>query len=96
MRKTRKNGNSPLSIRTPKNNNNENENENENVWNVPLNNRFNIRQFAPGNNNMYSSSNLSWANRNSAPSIIRRVNARKRSRNNRYNTNRSKTKSKQN
>ena len=94
MRKTRKNGNSPLSIRTPKNNNNENENENENenVWNVPLNNRFNIRQFAPGNNNMYSSSNLSWANRNSAPSIIRRVNARKR---NRYN-NRSKTKSKQN
>ena len=91
MRKTRKGGseNRPsLTIRGRKFNNNP---YNQNVWEIPLN-KFNIKEFTDGNNNMYSSSNLSWANRNSAPSIIRRVNARKR---NRYN-NRSKTKSKQN
>jgi len=69
MRKTRKGGMEGLRIRGRKFNN---ENENENVWELPLN-KFNIRQFAPGNNNMYSSSNLRWANK-PVPINVRKVN----------------------
>ena len=72
MRKTRKGGseNRPsLTIRGRKFNN---ENENENIWELPLN-KFNIRQFGPGNNNMYSSSNLRWANK-PVPINVRVVN----------------------
>jgi len=100
MRKTRKGGseNRPsLTIRGRKFNN---ENKNENVWEIPLN-RFNIKKFGPGNNNMYSSSNLRWANKpspindekiNTMPyepmNIIKNMNfpnTRKRARNNNRN-----------
>ena len=69
MRKPRKGGMEGLRIRGRRFNN---ENENENIWELPLN-KFNIGQFAPGNNNMYSSSNLRWANK-PVPINVRRIN----------------------